>query len=136
MNIIILLVQLRVTAFKPNKCKIRANILIILMNLSFVSYSYSSNFYKHISNVIRSTTHAYVYPKGSSIYEKRRQVSNGLCVNIYPDIVVVPKSTEDVSAIVKISRKYQIPISVRSGGHSFLCQSIKPGNVRKHNNTR
>jgi len=40
---------------------------------------------------------------------------------------VAPKSVGDVSRIVKIARNFDVPLSVRSGGHSFLCHSIKPG---------
>ena len=40
---------------------------------------------------------------------------------------VAPKSVGDVSRIVKIAKNFDVPLSVRSGGHSFLCQSIKPG---------
>ena len=40
---------------------------------------------------------------------------------------VAPKSVGDVSRIVKIARNFDVPLSVRSGGHSFLCRSIKPG---------
>ena len=127
MNIIIFFVLLRVASFNPFKYNVISYAPAILLNLPFVFPSYTSPFYKQISDVIRSKTHAYVHLKGSPIYEKRRRVSNGLCANIYPDIVVVPKSTEDVSQIVQISRNYQVPISVRSGGHSFLCQSTKPG---------
>lgn len=127
MNIIFLMVFFRVPPFNPFKCTIISYTPTILIHLPVVFSSYPLPFYKHISDVIRSKTRAYVHLKGSPIYEKRRKVSNGLCVNIYPDVVVVPKSTKDVSEIVKISRHYQVPISVRSGGHSFLCQSIKPG---------
>ena len=37
----------------------------------------------------------------------------------------MPKSTEDVANIVKISRRYKVPLSVRSGGHSYICANIK-----------
>ena len=85
--------------------------------------------YKEVARVLRATTFAGVYMKGSPIYEKKRQLKNGMCKYIYPDLVVVPKSTEDVSKIVKVAYHYHTPISVRSGGHSYTCQSIKPGNI-------
>ena len=83
-----------------------------------------------ISGVIRDTTSSNVYDKGSNQYNKRRIVHNGLCRNVFPDTVVVPKSTEDVSRIVKIARYYNVPISVRSGGHSFTCTNIKQRGIR------
>ena len=50
-----------------------------------------------------------------------------VCKYIFPDIAVAPKSTPDVSQIIKIARDFDVPISVRSGGDSFFCRSIKPG---------
>ena len=70
-----------------------------------------------------------VFAKGSINYEKRRLIHNGLCTKIYPDIIVVPESTNDVSAIVKITNKHKVAISIRSGGHSYTCQSTKQGNL-------
>jgi len=70
-----------------------------------------------------------VFAKGSINYEKRRLIHNGLCTKIYPDIIVVPESTNDVSAIVKITNKHKVAISIRSGGHSYTCQSTKQGGV-------
>ena len=85
--------------------------------------------YKEVARVLRTTTFSEVYMKGSPMYEKKRKLKNGMCKYIYPDLVAVPKSTEDVSKIVKIAYHYHTPISVRSGGHSYTCQSIKPGNI-------
>jgi FAD/FMN-containing dehydrogenase len=66
-----------------------------------------------------------VYIRGSYGYEKRRPVHNGACRNIYPAIIVVPLTTEDVSYAVKAAVKYNLPVSFRSGGHSFICQGIR-----------
>ena len=73
-----------------------------------------------------------VLVRGSVAYEKRRLIHNGLCTHLFPDWIVVPERTEDVVEIVKITNKYNVPISVRSGGHSFTCTSTKQGKmVRK-----
>ena len=110
--------------------KIKLTLFMAILSLQVSSSSFhTSSLYKQVSKVLRKETNAYVYLRGSPYYEKRRKVKNGLCKYIYPDVVVVPRSTEDVAQIVKISRHYEIPISVRSGGHSFLCQSIKPGDL-------
>ena len=78
-----------------------------------------------------------MFAKGSINYEKRRLIHNGLCTKIYPDIIVVPESTNDVSAIVKITNKHKVAISIRSGGHSYTCQSTKQGmtSISMHNVT-
>ena len=124
-------------------------ILILWLDVSTTSLPYNNNnnnktlfavssgdYYQLVAKVIRTTTQASVHLKGgspfassssSSEYEERRQVHNGLCNNMFPDLIVVPQSTQDVSTIVKISRRFQVPISVRSGGHSYVCQSIKSG---------
>ena len=83
--------------------------------------------YREVARVIKATTLADVHMKGSVMYEKRRELKNGMRKYIYPDLVVVPKSTEDVSKIIKTASHYNTPISVRSGGHSYTCQSVKPG---------
>ena len=70
-----------------------------------------------------------VLVRGSVAYEKRRLIHNGLCTHLYPDWIVVPERTEDVVEIVKITNKYNVPISVRSGGHSFTCTSTKQGKI-------
>ena len=114
--------------------KIKLTLFMAILSLQVSSSSFhTSSLYKHISKVLRKETNAYVYLRGSPYYEKRRKVKNGLCKYIFPDMVVAPKSSEDVSIIVKTARKFNVPISVRSGGHSFLCQSIKPGRNKKSN---
>ena len=101
--------------------------VMYVTNSSNVLPSYKKVIYMNILDHIRSETRADAHLKGSTTYENRRKVSNGLCQDIFPDLVVAPKSTEDVSKIVKISRRYNVSISIRSGGHSFLCTSTKPG---------
>ena len=86
--------------------------------------------YIDIAKMLKRETKSGVYLKGSFIYKKRQQVRNGACTFIYPDLIAVPKTSNDVSKIISISRYYNVPISVRSGGHSYTCQSIKPGNKR------
>ena len=43
--------------------------------------------------------------------------------------VVRPANTFEVSQVVKIARSLGIPLSMRSGGHSYTCNSIKPGSI-------
>ena len=93
-----------------------------------ISTSTASNHlidYLSVYKSIRHLTKADVYRKGSYGYSKRKSMENGLCANISPDLIVVPKSTIDVANIVKISRQYNASLSVRSGGHSYICANIK-----------
>ena len=87
----------------------------------------NSKYYSEIAHHISLTTNARAYLPGTTGYNKRRKVSNGLCNAMFPDLIVVPKTTMDVSKIVQISRHYKVPITVRSGGHSFLCSGTKSG---------
>lgn len=46
-------------------------------------------------------------------------------------LVVRPRGTQDVAAVMKRlhSRWPEVPVSMRSGGHSYTCNSIKPNSV-------
>ena len=90
------------------------------------NYNNSKN-YREIAYQISLTTNARTHLKGTIGYNTRLKVSNGLCNGIRPDLIVLPKTTKDVSEIMKISRYYDVPITARSGGHSFLCTSMRRG---------
>jgi len=69
-----------------------------------------------------------VVEAGSQSYEWRRTVINKACRN-RPLVIVVPKNTEDVSKCVKFATKFGLQISVRSGGHSYTCTSVREGGM-------
>ena len=99
--------------------------LIVILGI-VVTKSSSSQHY--IEELRKSLT---IFIKGTLEYEKRRLVHNALCDRIYPDLIALPKSTLDVSNILKITNSYDVPISVRSGGHSYTCTSIRQGKDKK-----
>ena len=83
---------------------------------------------KLLSHLIKSSTNSKVISKNSKEeFDKAREVHNGLCKNIVPSVIVMPTSTNDVSKVIKIVRKFNVPISIRSGGHSYICSNIKQG---------
>ena len=105
-------------------------LVYLLMNFISSKNEQLNNYikdYTGIAHHISLTTSARVHFKGSTGYNTRRRVSNGLCKEIFPDLIVLPKTTKDVAQIVIIARYYDVPITVRSGGHSFLCTSTKQG---------
>ena len=110
-----------------DKSNMKSSTLSVMLSLVCVLSLDTATIYNHIASVIRSQTKSYVYLKGKNFYERRPKVKYGLCKYIFPDIVVAPKSTLDVSQIIEITRDFDVPIGVRSGGHSILCQSTKPG---------
>ena len=97
-----------------------------ILNLACFTQS-SQLLYENIAKVIHLQTRASVHLKGSHGYYQKRRVQNGACVNIYPDLIVVPKTTNDVATIISFATKFKAPISVKSGGHSYICQGIKSG---------
>lgn len=54
---------------------------------------------------------------------------NKICEGIMPLCVLRPSGADDVAAAVKAARKTSLPLSYRSGGHSYTCNSIKPGSL-------
>ena len=66
-----------------------------------------------------------IYPRHTYGYNKYRRVRNGACNVRHPLLIIRPVSTQDVAIGVKVAKEFYMPISVRSGGHSYACMSIK-----------
>lgn len=54
---------------------------------------------------------------------------NSDCKRILPIVIVRPRSDEDVARTVRRSVALGIPLSYRSGGHSYTCDGIKAGSA-------
>lgn len=54
---------------------------------------------------------------------------NRVCQGILPLCVLRPSGAADVAVAVRLSREVSLPISYRSGGHSYTCNSIKHGSL-------
>ena len=124
-----LLIVLRFVFLIPTIYSKKESINYSIRSYKHSNYNYvkqTNHKFKKIYYELKTRTNSGVYWRGSPVYNQRRIMENGLCNNMFPELIVAPKSTEDVATIVKISRKYKIPISVRSGGHSYHCASIKP----------
>ena len=105
------------------------NLLVVLCLLVTKSAKTASS--QDYIEELRKSLNGSIFIKGTLEYEKRRLVHNALCDRIYPDLIALPKSTLDVSNILKITNSYDVPISVRSGGHSYTCTSIRQGKDKK-----
>ena len=70
-----------------------------------------------------------VYPIHTYPYEKYRKVKNGACNVLYPLIIIRPVSTKDVAIGIQVATSMHLPVSVRSGGHGYLCNNIKNGSL-------
>jgi len=68
-------------------------------------------------------------------YSNSIKVANQRCEKYCPDIVLKPNNIEDISNLMKMIYKVRlihnitIDISIRGGGHSYTCQSIKNGGI-------
>ena len=89
---------------------------------SALSYANNSAQIAQIALELDKAMYGNAYARGTYEYEHRRPVHNGACTNIFPVIIAVPHSTEDVSLAVQTAVIHGLPVSFRSGGHSFICQ--------------
>ena len=46
-----------------------------------------------------------------------------------PAVIVRAATTEDVAVAVNFARRNQLQFSVRSGGHSYTCTSLRDGGL-------
>merc|ERR1719300_108242 len=54
---------------------------------------------------------------------------NAACVSV-PALIVLPQSDSDVSLAVRAGRSGGLEISVRGGGHSYTCNSVKNNSLQ------
>ncbi len=59
-----------------------------------------------------------VIRRGDVGYDAARVVWNGM-IDRYPELVVRPTNADDVAAAIRFGREGELPIAVRSGGHSI-----------------
>lgn len=70
-----------------------------------------------------------VLTQSSRHFDRYRKVQNGACNKLVPLLVIRPLNTRDVATAVRVSRRFGLPISVRSGGHSYTCTNMKSGSL-------
>merc|ERR1711970_364932 len=59
-------------------------------------------------------------------FEATRKVMNAAC-KAQPAVIVVPRTEQDISTILRTATKHGMELSIRSGGHSYTCTNIKEG---------
>jgi FAD/FMN-containing dehydrogenase len=62
-------------------------------------------------------------------YERYRPAFNRRFDGVYPELLVLPQGTADVQTAVDWARRHGVPLCPRSGGHSYLGNSIGQGMV-------
>ncbi len=59
-------------------------------------------------------------------YQQRRKVWNG-AVDHTPELIVLPETAQEVAAAIGASRRHNLPISVRGGGHDWAGRAVREG---------
>ncbi len=72
-----------------------------------------------------------ILERGEPGYEQARlgAIWNARKPARYPDAIVVARDEDDVAAAVKLAREREQPVSVRSGGHSWIADAVRDGGV-------
>jgi len=73
-------------------------------------------------SALRLGFHGELVERGAPTYEERRKIWNG-SIDRYPALIARCTGVADVMAAVKFARGTDLPVAVRSGGHSFPGQS-------------
>src|SRR6266581_1347731 len=73
-------------------------------------------------SALRMGFHGELVERGDPTYEERRKIWNG-SIDRYPALIARCTGVADVMAAVKFARGTDLPVAVRSGGHSFPGQS-------------
>jgi FAD/FMN-containing dehydrogenase len=77
---------------------------------------------------LRDTVNCEVLLRGDVGYDRSRLLWNGR-FQPRPAAVVRPRTAEDVAAVVRFVANRGLPLSVRSGGHSYAGHSVQDGAV-------
>src|SRR5438552_10697161 len=73
-------------------------------------------------SALRTGFHGELVERGDSTYDERRKIWNG-SIDRYPALIARSTGVADVMAALKFARGTDLPVAVRSGGHSFPGQS-------------
>jgi hypothetical protein len=87
--------------------------------------TYQSQNYQNISDELWAQVSCSIVMPSDESYEAARRVFNG-AVSYRPAIIALCESTEDVQAAVSVARRYNLPFSVRGGGHDWAGRGIVP----------
>ena len=73
-------------------------------------------------SVLRKAFRGELVRRGDASYDERRKIWNG-AIDRYPALILRCAGVADVIAAVRFARGTDLPVAVRSGGHSFPGQS-------------
>ena len=73
-------------------------------------------------SALRMGFHGELVERGDPTYDERRKIWNG-SIDRYPALIARSTGVADVIAALKFARGTDLPVAVRSGGHSFPGQS-------------
>jgi FAD/FMN-containing dehydrogenase len=76
------------------------------------------------TNDLRRTMRGSVLTKSDPQYDAARRIWNGAVVR-HPAIIARCASAQDVATSVRVAREYDIPLSVRGGGHDWAGRALR-----------
>jgi FAD/FMN-containing dehydrogenase len=84
-----------------------------------------------LADVIQGNFGGAIVWRGDSGYEEARcgKMWNCRVPSRYPEVVVQPRSDDDIVAAVRLARKHGLKIAVRSGGHSWAASFLRDGGM-------
>lgn len=104
--------------------------ILLIRNISISSLSLSTLFddYNVSSSII-------IYPKNRRDFGDSVRLANQRCESFCPDVVIRPNTVEDISNVMRmihttlIKHNTSIPFTVKGGGHSYSCQSVRDDGI-------
>jgi FAD/FMN-containing dehydrogenase len=84
-----------------------------------------------LADVVQGNFGGAIVWRGDSGYEEARcgKMWNCRVPSRYPEVVVQPRSDDDIVAAVRLARKHGLKIAVRSGGHSWAASFLREGGM-------
>ena len=79
-------------------------------------------------DALRAALGEAVVTSASDGFDAARSIWNGM-IDRHPAALVVPRSTQDVSAAVKIAAGFNAPVAVRGGGHNVAGTAMPEGAI-------
>ena len=69
------------------------------------------------------------YNAETSEYRESVVTSNYACSSLCADLVARPREESEVVSAIQYARSHNMSVSIKGGGHSYACSSVKCGGL-------